>query len=166
MKVLLMNAGVVAEIDDDDLALFSATRWTVAVRGSTKYLQGRVGGRRVYLHRILVDVPEGLVVDHIDGNGLNNRRSNLRAVTRQQNVWNKCRKPLGRQEGRYRVNIRAGGRRICLGLFDTQRTAMQARVYFEQIVRGEFAINDGVDLSGFDPIHLSPSARQFLSGLG
>lgn len=165
MRILLATApDAVITIDDDDLALFSAVSWGVQTRYSTRYVQGRLNGERVYLHRLLMSAPKGLVVDHIDGNGLNNARANLRVVTQQQNMWNQRRRSLGRQQGHYRVTMRVdGSRRIHLGLFDDEVTAKQARVYVERIIRGDFAINDGVDLTGFNPIHLSASARKYLA---
>jgi hypothetical protein len=165
MKILLATApDAVITIDDDDLALFSTVSWQVKSPAPARYVQGRLNGTRVYLHRLIMNAPKGLVVDHIDGNGLNNTRANLRVVTQQQNMWNKRRRPLGRQQGYFRVTMRVdGGRRIHLGLFDDETTAKQARVYVERIIRGDFAINDGVDLSGFNPIHLSASVRKYLA---
>lgn len=166
MKILLHTApGAVITIDDDDLALFSTASWHVKTQGATQYVQGRLNKGRVYLHRLLLSPPAGMVVDHIDGNGLNNSRANLRIVTQQQNLWNKRRSPLGRQQGYYRVTMRVdGGRRIHLGLFEDEVTAKQARVYVERRIRGDFAVNDGIELSGFNPIHLSASARKYLAG--
>lgn len=55
-------------------------------RRRTPYIQGIVEGRRVYLHRFLMGEPSGLVIDHIDGDPLNNCKSNLRCVTQKQNA--------------------------------------------------------------------------------
>jgi hypothetical protein len=41
------------------------------------------------MHRVLLGVPPGMVADHINGNGLDNRRENLRVVTKQENGWNR-----------------------------------------------------------------------------
>lgn len=57
------------------------------------YRQIRIDGKLHYAHRIVWemhngDIPEGMEIDHIDGNRLNNKIDNLRMVTHQQNVWN------------------------------------------------------------------------------
>lgn len=51
----------------------------------------REGGKRLtkYLHRLILDVPAGLCVDHINKNPLDNRKSNLRIITREQNSQNR-----------------------------------------------------------------------------
>lgn len=89
--------------------------------------------------------PEGLVVDHINGNKLDNRRSNLRICTQSQNLngrntnkgyigvsWDKFR-------GKWKANIGKDYQKIFLGRFDTAEEA--ARVYDEKAVElfGEFA---------------------------
>ncbi|HJV45645.1 MAG TPA: HNH endonuclease [Bacillota bacterium] len=92
-KVLYLNAW----IDTKDLPLASSFPGTwVAEYSQTAqryYIHGRLyangTSKKVYLHRWLVSCPDDLVVDHIDGDSLNNLRSNLRTVTSAQNAQNK-----------------------------------------------------------------------------
>lgn len=82
------GAGLVALVDDEDHEVLSAHRWhALRVKGSlTVYARTTIDGKTVYMHRLVLQPPAHLSVDHIDGNGLNNQRSNLEAVTHQQNV--------------------------------------------------------------------------------
>lgn len=78
-------------IDEEDAELVSKYRWYIVQRkGSlTLYACGHlIGGdfkKSVYMHRVILGNPNA-VVDHIDGDGLNNRRSNLRATTQSVNI--------------------------------------------------------------------------------
>lgn len=75
-------------VDEADLPLVGHITWSISTkRGShTRYAINFAGGKRHYLHRLLINPPEGMEVDHIDGNGLNNTRANLRVVTRSENI--------------------------------------------------------------------------------
>lgn len=78
--------------------------WDVAWGAMTpgrrqSYVRGVVDGRKVLLHRLIMGEPEGLPVDHRDGDGLNNSRGNLRACTHSEN----------------RLNVHKGRRRLPCG---------------------------------------------------
>ena len=77
-------------IDDEDAKLVQRLRWCMTRGKRTNYAIHFEGKTAFLMHRLLLglDDPE-LQVDHIDGYGLNNRRSNLRVVTRGQNQQNR-----------------------------------------------------------------------------
>lgn len=87
--------GKTAFVSREDAARVLAYKWwptlnsTKGRNGTRKekwYAQARVDGKQVYLHRFIQNFPVGLVVDHIDGNGLNCTRSNLQNITQAKNV--------------------------------------------------------------------------------
>jgi hypothetical protein len=84
------------QIDLADLPLLQAWRgtWTYTTgskgRPYCAIHAGSRGSQRGYLlHRVLLQAPEGQMVDHRDGDGLNNQRKNLRLVTQSQNMQNR-----------------------------------------------------------------------------
>lgn len=97
MKILLTQ-GQEALVDEDDFVRLSTFKWFY-YPGSPRSLTGYAmrnrrsyeeGGRGViYMHRFILDAPQGSVVDHINGNGLDNRRTNLRLATHRQNCRNR-----------------------------------------------------------------------------
>ena len=99
MRKIPLSRGYVALIDNEDFERVSAYRWTAMVQGYKFVLRvypitwTEVNGKRVAfpLHRFILNFPDGLCVDHIDGDTLDCRRQNLRLATREQNTQN-CRK--------------------------------------------------------------------------
>lgn len=91
-----LTRGLVTIIDAEDLELVSQYKWcaTRCVGGNTDYATGRYEGKNALLHRVLLDAPDGMDVDHKNHNGLDNRRENLRLCTRSENLRN-CRKRKG-----------------------------------------------------------------------
>lgn len=150
-EIELSKNGGVALIDAADAPLVAGACWRLHVSGtggryvSTK-LMGSDGKRRtVYLHRVLM--PDAPTVDHIDGDGLNNRRSNLRSCTQGENIRNR-----GAMKGRQfkGVFMTDGGRswyaRIRSGKivrrslsFATQEEAAEAYDRMARELHGEFA---------------------------
>lgn len=93
MKEVTLANGLVAMVDDDKFDAVSAYRWHPHIRKHTTYAVTNVTIRgkrtKIYMHRLVVQAPVGLVVDHINHNGLDNRAENLRAVPRSVNTHNK-----------------------------------------------------------------------------
>jgi hypothetical protein len=167
MKLMIYGRPDVIEIDDADLPIFSERRWWTVSNGNTKYLQGRVSGKREYFHRYLLRPDAAFVVDHIDGNGLNNRRDNLRIVSQQQNTWNRreYKGSISFRDNHWHAMILINGKKVHLGFFKDETTARKAKEYAHKILRGTFARDNGLDLSGFDPLWLTPTARKALSAI-
>lgn len=89
-----LTKGYEALIDAADASLVEGWNWCADVNRRTVYAlrtdfsEGRK--RTLRLHRVIAGAPEGVFVDHIDGNGLNNRRANLRLVNAVQNARNQA----------------------------------------------------------------------------
>ena len=93
MKIVQLTFGKEALVDDEDYEFLMQWSWGFEPRENTGYARRKFYGRTVYMHQ-LVAKRSGLIVkndvDHCDGNGLDNRRENLRPATRSQNNANQC----------------------------------------------------------------------------
>ncbi len=91
MKEIKLTRGKTALVNDEDYEFLSQFKWWAVVSGRTwwyAYTSDKYG-KATPMQRMLI--PGKIIIDHIDGNGLNNQRNNLRECTRAQNVWNSCR---------------------------------------------------------------------------
>lgn len=89
MKAIYTTDGTEFLVDDDDYDRLNKFTWTSQNIG---YAQSTIGSKLVLLHQLVLTAPEGLEVDHINRNPKDNRRSNLRIVTRSQNQINRTSK--------------------------------------------------------------------------
>lgn len=103
MKEIALSSGDRALIDDADEQLVSSRKWHVKRAGKRslrKYARAnvQVAGKTsaLYMHRLIMGSRDGYVVDHINGDGLDNRRENLRWVTAQQNCLNRTHKSFSK----------------------------------------------------------------------
>jgi hypothetical protein len=159
MKLIPLTRGQFAIVDDDDYQFLAVNKWTADPNKGTFYAIRRTkakwGRKKQYMHRVLMDLGRGdrFVVDHINGNGLDNRRENLRVATYSQNCQNSRRLPRGEFKGVYRIASRdqwearisftnKDGARVKhkLGRFATAEEA--ARAFDAAALRfyGEFAV--------------------------
>lgn len=97
MKTLPLSQGKVAIVDDEDYEQAAQFKWSATLNSrpgrKPKWYAHRkayINGVRttVYLHRFLTSCPDGFVVDHINGDSLDYRRSNLRICTQAENLRN------------------------------------------------------------------------------
>jgi hypothetical protein len=141
---------LVSECDYDDVRPFS---WQVKkTTTSNCYVQGRVNRMSYTLHRFILGLRhgDGIEADHINRNGLDNRRENLRLCSRMENNQNSVKPPrerkhlyrgLGQQKnGRFTAHIQEAGHFRHIGTFDTQEEAAQAYNEMAIQLHGEFAI--------------------------
>lgn len=140
----ITSRGYVFKFDVDDYEKVSMWSWSVDPRG---YLAATVNKKHMTLHTLIMDTPKGYVIDHINGDKLDNRKSNLRICTQHQNSMNtketKNRKlPKGislTKHGRYRARIMFNRKEIRLGNFIKLDDAIEARKKAELKYFGEFA---------------------------
>lgn len=153
-----LTQGFVALVDAADYERLSRFRWYAVRSGRRVYAQRCSGGRKLNMHAEIMGQQEGKEVDHLrhpqpGRRVLDNRRSNLRWVTRRQNCANRRRwaKPktslfkgvhLNRRTQRWRSVIGRNGRRELLGTFRVE--AYAALVYDLEAVKtfGEFALTN------------------------
>jgi hypothetical protein len=92
MKEIPLTQGKVALVDDEDFESIANHKWCAHQRGNTFYAErSRFGNRggTILMHREILSTSDtALEIDHIDGNGLNNTRANLRVVTHAENMKN------------------------------------------------------------------------------
>jgi hypothetical protein len=144
VKTIQLTRGQVAVVDDEDWPLLSSFKWQ-AHRGphdSTWYAvrASRVGGKKtkVRMHRIILEADASLQVDHRNGDGLDNRRSNLRISTPSQNQQHRIRPTRPQKSSqwkgvywcsqwkRWRARILVAGERLHLGTYRVEVDAARA----------------------------------------
>lgn len=150
--IVQKNPRKYALIDDDDYAPVSQFKWGVC--GGSKdggYYAAHQDKHRknTYMHRLIIGDTNGLEVDHINRNRLDNRRSNLRLCTSHQNKLNmklRIDNTTGYKGLRWRddvkswrVNVKIKGKEIQIGYFKNKKDAVRARKDAEAKYYGAFA---------------------------
>ena len=92
MKKIPLTQGKFALVDDADYEELIKHKWLACVFDRTSYARRRkrINGKCIayHMHRLIMNAPDDKHIDHKDGNGLNNQRSNLRICTQAENIRN------------------------------------------------------------------------------
>lgn len=147
MKEIPLTNGDISFVDDEDFDRIAAHNWYSLGRG--KYARTRIGSRFVLMHRMIIEAAEAEVVDHINGNRLDNRKGNLRICTHKQNTMNVATKSKLGVKGVFKsgknwaARIRVDGKIIYLGSHLSKEKAafiydQAAKKYFGEFARLNF----------------------------
>lgn len=163
--------GKFAVVDADDEPMVSRYSWSEVTKGGADYARVtmRAGGRptTLYLHRYIMGVSDGqTIVDHVNGDTLDNRRCNLRLCSKRENSRNvKSRRGASVYRGvrrsgdRWRADIMEDGVRVFIGSFADEEAAARAYDREARVRHGDFA------RLNFPPGEESESDRGFRAAL-
>ena len=137
MKEIKLSQGKVALVDDEDFESLNQFKWSATKIGNTFYAVRniRVDGKRTpqYMHGAIM---KGKGIDHRDGNGCNNQKSNLRFCTKSKNAMNMRKQEntssiykgvyFNKPARKWLASIGINGKPIHLGCFDSEIEAAKA----------------------------------------
>lgn len=153
-RTITLTQGKFAQCDDADYESLMRYEWfAVEIRGDWYAARKAKAGEQpatIYMHRQIMGESEKPLIDHIDRNGLNNQRANLRFATRAQNMMNTARQSRNtsgyrgvvwcKRLGKWRAQIGVNYRKIMLGTHSTKRAAAEAYDEAARELFGEFAV--------------------------
>jgi hypothetical protein len=131
MKQIELSQDKYAIVDDNMFEYLNQWKWTATHKDKRWYAVRQEGGRifhtRYYMHSVIMNSSQGMEVDHINKDGLDNRRENLRIATRTENNQNRDKNKnntsgykgvsWNNEKGKYRAYIVANYKQIFLGNF-------------------------------------------------
>ncbi|MEN6578328.1 MAG: HNH endonuclease [Phycisphaerales bacterium] len=148
IRFIPLTRGKFAIVDAGDYEWLSKYRWCTLGPGEHPYACRRENGKTIYMHRQIMQPPEGMCVDHIEGFTLDNRRANLRICTPAENMRNRrgnCGRDLPkgvtyqRHCNKYRAGIAIDGKPMHIGYYDDPIEAAKAYDRKALELFGEFA---------------------------
>jgi len=150
---LELTQGFFTVLDDEDAATIATWRWKIMRSGGKLYASRTSGKTTVLMHREIMGHPPCLI-DHINGDGLDNRRSNLRLASASENQWNRAKGTApstskykgvywNKEKCAWQAQIRIpGDRNLYIGRFDTEQAAADAYDARVRDLRGEFGVTN------------------------
>jgi len=134
------NKEILFDVDDFDLV--NKTTANINVYG---YAQGYLNGKMQIIHRVIMNAPKGLQVDHINGNRLDNRKKNLRLATSQMNNHNNTIAKGYVYDSRYKLyyaRIAVNRKQIHIGSYKTEAEARKAYLEAKKVYHPTSPVNN------------------------
>lgn len=153
MATFEIKGGHVVLLDDKDLPLVQDYKWYARPTNGNIYAKARLGSGRSApqgdMPRVIMNPKPGQFVDHINGNGLDNRRANLRICRQKDNARN-CRRPVGasgyrgvrfrRDRGSWVAHLSIDNKEVYVGSYASADEAARARDEAALKHHGQFAV--------------------------
>lgn len=149
VRMIPLTRGYFAIVDADDYENLRQYKWYVKINNNRCYAYRTEGKKEIAMHRQILNAPPDMHCDHINHNGLDNRKANLRLCTPQQNSFNqrphrnstsKCKGVFWCSNARkWRAEIRHNGHTIFIGYFVHEQDAAIAYDDYAAELFGEFA---------------------------
>jgi hypothetical protein len=151
-----LTKGHVAIIDAEDAPKVNGLSWYALVSASSEQIYAATRDKRVrgksailLMHRLITDAPVGMMVDHENRNGLDNRKGNLRVCTQSQNMANQKRRSIGSSAykgvswskwmNRWKACVQFNYRIVHIGYFSDEIDAAKAYDSKARELFGEYA---------------------------
>ncbi len=147
MKCIPLTQGKFALVDDADYSWLNQWKWYAHKDCHTYYAQRHDKGKTVSMHRVILDVPSGVLSDHRNHNGLDNQRHNIRRCTNAENQYNQLPTGTGTSKykgvhwnrGRWQASIKYKGKQLNFSRHKSEVEAARAYNKKAKELFGEFA---------------------------
>jgi hypothetical protein len=136
MKEIKLTQGQVAIVDDEDFEMLNQHKWYPYTDSTNWYAirNGDFHKSTVSMHREIMRTPSGMHTDHLNGNGLDNRKENLRICTHRENCQNRHKKTTSpypgvswiRVRNKWVSHIQVNGRKHIIGAYNRELDAAKA----------------------------------------
>lgn len=148
-KTITLTRGLHTIVDSNISSEILEKKFCATLCRGKYYAVTNVLGKTVYLHRLIMNAPKGIVVDHINGDTLDNRKPNLRLCSHKENIRNQRTHPdkwqkyrgvdFMKAKNKFRARITSDGNEHHLGVFDTAEEAFTAYRAASKKIFGNFS---------------------------